>query len=153
MAARYFSVTLYVSSCSQSQMKMHRTTLVWDDIARKYQFLNSFRPFPISMEQRVLIKHLWEDGHESTQIQSKLIEYYGTRRFLILMLAIKYGNFAWSEKGLKIQDAAEEGQIFKLVSESREHSKHRLTLQFETLLRLPALLCQRYSMSSLKFFI
>jgi hypothetical protein len=47
------------------------------------------------------------------------------------------------KKALKIGDAAEDGQIFKLVSESRKHSKHRPMLQFETLLRLPALLRQQ----------
>jgi hypothetical protein len=48
---------------------------------------------------------------------------------------------------------AEDGQISKLISEWREHSQHRPMLQFETLLRLPALFRQRYSISSLKFSI
>jgi hypothetical protein len=69
------------------------------------------------------------------------------------MSAIGCGSFAWGEKVLKIRDASEDDQISKLISESREHSKHRPMLQFETLLRLPELPSQGYSMSSLKFFI
>jgi hypothetical protein len=50
-------------------------------------------------------------------------------------------------------DAAEDRQISKLISESMEHSKHRSMLQFETLLKLPALLGQWCPMPSFKFFI
>jgi hypothetical protein len=126
-------------------------------------FMSMFRSISISisisisMEQRVLIKYLREgrEGRRSTQIHSKLIEHYGDKTFFypILMSAIGCNSFARGEKALKIGDAAEDHQISKLISESREHSKHRLMLQFETLLRLPVLLRQRYSMSSLKFFI
>jgi hypothetical protein len=35
----------------------------------------------ISMEQRVLIKYLREEGHGSTQIHSKLAEYYEDEAF------------------------------------------------------------------------
>jgi hypothetical protein len=76
-----------------------------------------------------------------------------TRHSPILMPAIVCGSFAWSEKTLKIGDAAEDRQISNLMSESSENSKHRAMLQFETLLRLSALLRQRYSVSSLEFFI
>jgi hypothetical protein len=69
------------------------------------------------------------------------------------MSLIRCGSFAWGEKVMKIREAEEERQISKLVSESRDHSKHRPMLQFETLLRRPALLRQQYSISSLKFFI
>jgi hypothetical protein len=107
------------------------------------------------MEQRALIKYLREDGHVSAPIHSKLVEYYGDKALFypIPMSPIGCGSFAWREKALKIRNAAEDCQISKLISESREHSNHRPMLQFETLLRLWALLRQRYSMSSLKFFI
>jgi hypothetical protein len=71
----------------------------------------------------------------------------------ILISAIRCDSFAWGEKVLQIRNTAEDDQISKFISESRGHSKHRPMLQFETLLRLPTLLRQRYSVSSLKFFI
>jgi hypothetical protein len=69
------------------------------------------------------------------------------------MSAILCGSFAWGEKALKIRHAAGNPQIFKLISDSREHSKHRSMLQFKTMLRPSALIRQRYSLSSLKVFI
>jgi hypothetical protein len=107
------------------------------------------------MEQRVAIKYLREESHGPRQIHSKLVEHYGNKAlsYPILMSAIGCSSLTWGEKALKIRDAAEDRQISKLISESREHSKHRPMLQFEALLRLSALLRQRYSMSSLKFFI
>jgi hypothetical protein len=71
----------------------------------------------------------------------------------ILMSHIACGSFASGEKVLKIRKSAEDRQISKLISESRESSKHRPRLQFRTLLRLPVLLHQPYSLSSLIFFI
>jgi hypothetical protein len=105
------------------------------------------------MEERVLINYLREEGYRSRQIHSELVKYYETRHSLILMSAIRCDSFAWHEKALKIRDAAEDRQISKLISESREHSKIRPMIQLETLLRLPALPSQPYSISSLKFFI
>jgi hypothetical protein len=105
------------------------------------------------MEQRILIEYLRKEDHGSTQIHSKLVEHYGIRYFPILISANWCGSFAWGEKVMKIRGAAENCQISKLISESREHLKHRPMLQFETLLRLPELLRQGYSMFSLKFFI
>jgi hypothetical protein len=107
------------------------------------------------MQQRVLIKCLWEEGHGSTQIHFQLVEHSGDKAFSypILMPDIGCGSFSWGEKALKIRNSMENRQISKLVSELREHSKHRPMLAFETLYRLPTLLRQRYSMSSLKFFV
>jgi hypothetical protein len=92
------------------------------------------------MEQRALIEYLREEGHESTQIHSQLVERYEARHSPILMSAIGRGSFVCGEKALKIRVAAEDRQISKLISESKEHSKHRLTFQFETLFRPRALL-------------
>jgi hypothetical protein len=77
----------------------------------------------------------------------------GKKNSPILMSIIECDSFACSEKALKIGDAAEDHQLSKLISESREHPKHRPMFEFETLLRLRALLRQWYYMSSLKFFI
>jgi hypothetical protein len=76
-----------------------------------------------------------------------------TRPSLILMSAIGCSSFAWGEKALKIRDSAGDRQISKIISESRDQSKHYLMLQFETLLKLPALLHQWYSLPSLKVFV
>jgi hypothetical protein len=62
-------------------------------------------------------------------------------------------QFGMGEKALKIWEGAEDRQISKVISKSREHSKYRPMLQFEILLRIPALLRQEYSMPSFKFFI
>jgi hypothetical protein len=136
-------------------MKLPKPILVWDELARRHQLLNVFQSFSIAMEQRVLIKYLREDGHGSTQIHSKLIEQYGDKAlsYPILMSAIGCDSFARSEKGLKIRGATKNPQISRLISESRDRSKHRPVPQYEKLLRLPALLRQRYSMSLLKFLI
>jgi hypothetical protein len=75
-----------------------------------------------------------------------------TRYSLILMSALGCSSFVWGEKALKIRETAADRPISKLISESREHSKHCPMFQFETLFRLPALLHQWHSMSSLKFF-
>jgi hypothetical protein len=109
----------------------------------------------MSREQRVLIKYLREEGHGSTQKDSKLVEQYGDKALSspILISPIGCRSVARREKVLKIRDAAEDRKISKHLSESREHAKHRPVLQFETLLRRPALLRQWYYMSSLKFFI
>jgi hypothetical protein len=80
-------------------MKIHRPILVWDEIARKQQFLNAFCRFSISisisMEQRALIKSLREEGHGSTQIHSKLVEHYGQSTLLawcqLLGVAVLHG--------------------------------------------------------------
>jgi hypothetical protein len=69
------------------------------------------------------------------------------------MPAIRFGSFAVGEKALKIRVAAEDRQISKLMAELREHWKHGPMLQFETLLKLRALLHERHSISSVKFFI
>jgi hypothetical protein len=107
------------------------------------------------MEQRGLIKDLREEGHGSIQIYSKFVEHDGHKAvsYPILMLALACSSFASGEKPLKIGDAAERRQISKLISESKEHSKHRPMLQFETLLQRQPSFCHRYSMSSLKFFM
>jgi hypothetical protein len=104
------------------------------------------------MEQRVFIKYLREEGHETP---NKLVEHSGDKAlsYPILISAIGRGSFAWGEKALKIRDAEEDRQISKLILTSKQHSKHHLMLQFETLLRSSALLRQQDSMSSLKFFI
>jgi hypothetical protein len=38
------------------------------------------------MEHRVVIKYLREEGHGSTQIHSKLVEYYGDKALFYLIL-------------------------------------------------------------------
>jgi hypothetical protein len=105
------------------------------------------------MEQRLLIKYVREHGHASTQIHSQVIEPYVDKALSYRDVSYWVDRFRMGEKALKIRGAAEDRQISKLISESRERSKYRPMLQFETLLRLPALLRQRYSISSLKFFI
>jgi hypothetical protein len=105
------------------------------------------------MEQRVLIKCLREEGHGSTQIHSKLVEHYGDKAVSYPGVSYWGGSFQWGEKTLKIGGAAEDCWISKLISESMEHSKHRPMLQFKTLLRLRALLRQRYFMCSFKIFV
>jgi len=76
-----------------------------------------------------------------------------TRDSPILMSSIGCSSLAWGEKVLKIGDAATDHQISKLILESKAYSKHHPMLRFEALLRLSALLRQRYSMSSFKLFI
>jgi cytochrome c-type biogenesis protein CcmH/NrfF len=44
--------------------------------------------FSISMEQRVVIKSLCEEGHGSAQIHSKLVEHYGD-------MALSYPDFSY----------------------------------------------------------
>jgi hypothetical protein len=105
------------------------------------------------MEERVFIKYLWEGGHGSTQIQSKLVEHYEDKALSYPDVRYWMRHVRRGDKALKTGDAAEDRQTLKFISESREHSKHCPMLQFETFFRLPEFLCQRYSMFSFKFFI
>jgi hypothetical protein len=130
------------------------------------------------MEQRALIKYLRKKSHELAQIHSKLVEHYENKAlsciilyyFILYYLILSYiilsyiilsypdvsywvRQFRMRREAIEIRDAAEDLQISKLLSELREHSKHYPMLQFETLLRLPALLRQRYSIFSLKSFM
>jgi hypothetical protein len=82
-----------------------------------------------------------------TQIHPMLVEHYGEKILSHSDASSWVRRFASSEKALKIRDPAKNAQISKLISKLRENSNHPPMLQFETLLR------QRYSISSLKFFI
>jgi hypothetical protein len=116
-------VVISASRRSQCHMKIHRPILVWNEWTRRQQFPNVFCHCSMSMEQRVVIKSLREERHESTQIHSKFVEHYGDkalsypilsdpiRSYPILMSAIECGSFAWGEKALRIQDAVEGRQI------------------------------------------
>jgi hypothetical protein len=66
----------------------------------------------------VLIKSLQDEGHESTQIHSKLIEHYRDKTLSDPDISYWVWQFRMGEKTLKIRDAAEDRQISKLISES-----------------------------------
>jgi hypothetical protein len=139
--------------CYISHSKIHKPILVCDEIARRQQFLNAFCMLFISMEQRVLIKYLREEGHQSTQIHFKLIEYYGNKALSCPNVSDLMRQFRMWRESVEDSRWSERPSDFQTHSESMEPSMYRATVQFEILLRLLALPRQRYSLSSLKFFI
>jgi hypothetical protein len=70
------NAVISVSGGNQCRMKIRRTVLTWDERARRQQIQNVFPRLAISMEQRVFMKNLREEGHGSTQIHSKLVGHY-----------------------------------------------------------------------------
>jgi hypothetical protein len=105
------------------------------------------------MEQRVLIENRREEGQGSTQIRARLVEQYGDKELSSPDVSHWVRQFRTGREGVEDSRCSGRPPDSKLVSELRERSKRRPMLHFETLLRLPALFGQRYSMSSLKFFI